>query len=96
MRGALVQVACLLLASNRNALTQVIGPKEIKLSWIKSADGAGWLNLDRASRAWVQPAPDRPGHFRIMAHIDGRDEQLGTETHEGQMLAEMVLKNYLS
>jgi hypothetical protein len=66
------------------------------MAWIKASDGNTWLNLDRASRAWVQPSREVPGHFQVMANIDGVDVQLGSDTHNSESLANAVLKRFLS
>ncbi|GIJ48050.1 hypothetical protein Val02_49360 [Virgisporangium aliadipatigenens] len=66
------------------------------MSWIRAADGETWINLDRATRAWVAPCQKTPGHFIVAAEVDGACYQLGRDSHDSKALAEMVLKNYLS
>ncbi len=66
------------------------------MAWIKAADGSTWLNLNHATKAWVEPSPHTPGHFRVMASIDGAAVQLGTNEHNSESLANAVLKNFLS
>jgi hypothetical protein len=66
------------------------------MAWVKGSDGKIWHNLDLATKAWVQPCQDMPGHFEVMAHITGTDVRLGASTHNSEALAKLVLKNFLS
>jgi hypothetical protein len=66
------------------------------MAWIKGSDANTWHNIDQATKAWVQPSDDTSGEFEVMAHINGEDVRLGSNTHDSETLAGMVLKNFLS